>query len=369
MMARIRRLHESDQPVAKVAERFLLSRLPVGQRREPAVSKLIGENHLLANKPAAALPPLESLPPDECDAQILYWRGFCKAALRRPEPALADWNELKERFPDSPWCQPAGELAERLATLDHDMQSYAALLHAAIGRLKQQGPGVLEATVALSPAGKPPLTLYVGTVAARHQIELVLREEERVLLAYRCDNHGCAFYVSPEQSIHHTSQPIVPVATGNIGVSSDGHFQFTWFAYWGQSFPAAAQANAGLFESHWLSTEAGLAQLLNSLIRRGWFPLPPAKGAGGTRYEWIGVHPNAVDFHRLTATTSADGRLTFHAGPVDGMLRYGPEGAFELSPPVWPDLPIITKTQLDPSVMFRAMAAIQSALWPAETAD
>lgn len=362
---RIRALHVlRENAEAQVAERFLISRLPETQRQQPDVQALVAMIHLRRAKLADALRVLDGLSADVTTAQLLYCRGWCHASTGDNLAAVAAWDELRESFPDSPWCAPTEELSGYARGLHSNLRRYARSLLSTVTSIKHLGSGAMEATFTIRPPGeRPPLTLYFGAVPAHNRLEILLRDDFHVVAAYRSHREGCSFYFVGEPLIYQVAAPLVLAPTVEFRANGDG--SFSWRASVGiqNTLADIPKANQALLESKYLTTLDGVLELLMAKVRSGWIPVPP-KGIGGdTVCQWVRAQPDTPQLERFEWRTSADGRvLSILSTLVESKsLRYGRADDIKLAPPGWPELPVATRQQIDPALLLRAAGALLQA--------
>ncbi|MBA3313808.1 MAG: hypothetical protein H0T47_11030 [Planctomycetaceae bacterium] len=104
--------------------------------------------------------------------------------------------------------------------------------------------------------------------------------------------------------------------------------------------------------------------LLQDYVNKGWLPVATQSDDAETTFGWIEFSARTPAVKEWQVRIAKDHHLASVESPQFSLrtLKYGPAGAFEVTPPAWPELPVVEHEKFEPSVMFRAMAALTK-LW------
>jgi hypothetical protein len=366
---RVTKLHALDSSDARWCMRYFRLRLNDDEQAEPAIRGIAAEELLNSRKFAEALPLIDGLLVGDNDPRLLFWRVWCLAATDQVAQAHATHATLLEAHPDSPWTATAGEL---LAACQHRQKvapQYARALAKAIADWKQ-GVDSFEMTIDYRPEDGREFVVYVGFDTRRQLLELSLAEGGQTVLAYRTTRDASAYLMAGEPAVHRVRRPgFVPVPRLNIDRNQQGSFEFQFGLDLkaSASFDLLRQAQQRTLDSPLLSSEAGIQSILDRQLARGGYMLAPLDDdRGATRYAWktpLGKEPGCDTMSFIVApdgrlTSLSTERVTCHG------LRYGASGSFELSPPAWPDLPVVEHDQMDASIGMRMLTAAVSLFTP-----
>jgi tetratricopeptide (TPR) repeat protein len=364
--AQIAALHEArDNPTATLLERFLLARLPAEERELPAVKRILAERAIQNGKFKEALEILDTFPPDELDDQLTFWLGWCLAARGNHEAALVALRQLAERFPESEWNGPARELIASVPTANATIEQMAATLLPGLVELKESQSTHFEISLTMSKPSQAPLHYdFALSLSGPHgdSFELMIREANRTLLAYRAGNRETAIYLADAPAIARFERAVLPVPKLNIQQDPDGTFQISTSARLQPFSPRRPQQNSGVFDSEFLTTKDGLLTLLRALVQWGWFPMPPEVSGDDVRFSWLILQPHSPRFERAEFRIT-QGKLTaFTGGPLTcSHLLYAPadrpEGraGFDMEFPAWPAKPVVTAPEIDSAAFVQVM--------------
>jgi hypothetical protein len=351
-----------DNATARVYEQHFYQRLPAAERHEPRMLRVAIEGRLAAARYNDALPLIEALLERESGAQPLFWRAWCLAATGREDQARPVLEEIASRHASSPWRESAHDLASRLESLDATLGEHATSLAATVVQLRDNEPQVAEIRATFETKDGRKLELYGAVETPRDHLEGVLLVDGTVVVAYRTSREGTRVFARGErQIVEYPGRGPVPAPQVSLTRGDDGQFRFAWSLPTGGG--GVQQAKTALFQSPFLTTTDGLRALLeHTLLAKGWFPAGVVEEDGARRLEWSRPEAdepgrNSVSIHidregRIDRLQSSDGQLV--------QLRYGPAGAFERTPPAWPDLPVVRQDKMDPAVFLRVLAAAMS---------
>ena len=361
----IEKLHALDESSsARLYEQFFYSRLTPEERQQPRMLRMAAEMHLRNGALEEALPLIEQALVLELDPQLLCWQGTCLAAVGRSGEACEALRAMQREFAESPWAERARRLARTIERQDESLAQHAEELFALLGRMRGEGLDQLEVRFELR-SDEAPLGAYVNVAFSQSRLEAVLSRDSAVRLAYRTTDRDCRMYFDGESAIMEFAQAgALPVPSVRLVRSEGGGYKvdISGAANSDSAGQKMSRARDSLLDSPVLSSPESLAELLRyTLVRRGYFPEPVGSGDREVVLRWSApamAEPTLREWEcRISRNES---RMTFSA--ADGNLRleirHGPAGSFELSPPDWPDVPVARRETMDPTALFRLMAAI-----------
>jgi hypothetical protein len=100
--------------------------------------------------------------------------------------------------------------------------------------------------------------------------------------------------------------------------------------------------------------------MLQNAIESGWLPVASENADSGTTFGWITFSPRTPSVETCTVRMTKDHQLASVECPLFSLreLKYGAAGAFKLTPPAWPEMPVVEHETFEASVLFRMMAAL-----------
>ncbi len=358
----IERLHAMrGEHLARVIERVLFDELPDAVRQEPKLQRLLSANYLSRGKLSEAAAILNGATLEEADAEWLLSRAICAAQLGSLEDARRSLDAIETRFAGSLQNDVGRVLLPCLEKKTDNEQAFANHVLTLARQIKAGDWNMLEASLAaLNPQTQRTINVYLAYAVDQNLLELQIRDEAKLVAAYRCEAQHCQVYIAGEQAILKFPQPVMPVPTASLQVNRDGVFNFNWNVQTGSSLRAAGAANRGLLDSELLSTTGGLQRCLASINRKGWFLESLASQEDGIRVQWLHASSDPPSADRTQIEFSPERRtLAFRSKFLISNLnlRYGGSGSLALAPPAWPELPIAEKSAVDFTFIIRALAA------------
>lgn len=358
----IERLHAmGGERLARIIERVLFDELPDAVRQEPKLQRLLAENYLSRAKLPEAAAILNEATLAAADAEWLLSRAICAAQLGKADGARQSLDAIETRFAGSPQNDVGRVLLACLEKKTDNEQAFANHVLTLARQIKAGGWNMLEASLAaFNPQTQRTINVYLAYAIDQNLLELQIREEAKLVAAYRCEAQHCQVYIAGEQAILKFPQPVMPVPTASLQVNRDGDFNFNWNVQTGFSLRAAGAANRGLLDSALLSTADGLQTCLASVNRRGWFLESLVSPEDGIRVEWVQASSDPPRVDRAQIEFSPEQRtLAFRSKFFISNLkvRYGEAGELAFAPPAWPALPIAEKSAVDFTFIIRALAA------------
>ena len=373
---RLRRLHallEAEESVdLEFYMDFYAADLTEEERSSPEIAKILAERAIWGSGGQQALALLDTLPKAiRSDPKYLVLRAKVLWGGERGEDALRDlkkaaegkgaWAETAIDFADGVdgWNERRATLVESILAASKSFSKEISGLDAEIIVFKTEDDGK-----------KLNYSAYLGIIPDKNLLQVHVREGDKVKFAYRTDAKSSGLYLSGWEKVMRfaTSGP-VPAPNFTLKREEDGRFNLQGGATIAASLDAAKISSAGLLDSPYLSTAIGLGALLEYTVRRkgGWIEAPRKEGQvalssvrtlqrfnpRGMRFT-VGVDENGA--LRLIRMIKLDGSSRIEVRDV----RYGGD-AFELRPPVWPDLPVEDRKEFDFSVIAQVMGAIGEA--------
>ena len=360
----IERLHAlGDNRTARIAERFLLGELPEATRALPALRKIEATNCIARDKLDEAAAVLDQDWAGPADAEWLWCRALCHARQGQRDLALTALESLevleRERA-DSVLGEAGRALSRSLRANQHETQILARHLLTTIKEMEGGDWRLFEAEVGINnPRTHRPVNVYFALDLAADLLEVHLGDERRPVFAYRCDAGGTRVFVSGEPAISHFRQRMSPQPTVSLRNGPNG-FKLLWNLNFGDTLRTVPQANKAFFDTVAHAGATGIAQAMGHVHRMGWFLESVAEKEGelSIRAMRLGIDPLQIERCELQISP-AERTLAFRSRLVESTrLRHGPAAAFELTPPAWPDLPVVEKESADISIIAHALSAM-----------
>lgn len=363
-VATIERLHAlSDNRTARIAERVLLGELPEAKRASPLLRKIEISNFLDRDKLDEAGALLDRDWAGPADAQWLWCRALCHARLGHRELALEALKSLEiiEQRRTDPAFRDAGRaLARSLRADDGETRIIAQHVSAMLKEMERGDWRLFEAEVGINnPRTRRPIHVYVALDLANDLLEVHLGDAGRPVFAYRCDAGGTRVFVSGELAISHFRQRMSPQPMVSLQNGPNG-FKLFWNLNFGDTMRTVPQANQPFFDTVSRAGAAGIAQALGHVHRMGWFveSVEEKEGQLSMRVMRLGAGPRKIERCELQVSP-AQRTIGFRSRLVESTrLKHGPAAAFELTPPAWPDLPVVEKESADVSIIGHALSAV-----------
>lgn len=353
-------LHAIDHNAAEPLRRFYLEKLSADDRRQPDVALAIAERHLAAGEYDQAFPVLDELLADEQPQRMVYW-AWCQTQRGNRDEALAKLEDVRKHHASSDWAATAKELAGAIREADASYQANVDAVLALLGELRRAENDCLEGKFLFHGDGDRKVEIYVGVVAASGDLEIVLADRGRTLLAYRIAEGQARAYFQGEPAIHAFRHKPLYLAPSLQASVNEKDINFNWNCQFTNSPVAMAAAKQTLAESPMLRTRPEVALAVRHLGKK-WLPAPVEKRDGETVFAWLSLDVKKPGLKRFEFRTPDDGsRAAFRTGAFEcTALRVGKRDAFRFDAPQWPDLPVVSHDAMDAGVMFRMLGAVTS---------
>ncbi|MFO0903609.1 MAG: tetratricopeptide repeat protein [Pirellulales bacterium] len=364
---RLRALHEF--PLARSYQRLLFTeQLRDEDRDSVEVRTVVVENLLRLRHFAEALPELQTLAERTDEPRIHFFLGWAQASQGDKAAAVATFESLEQRSPDSPWAESAQQMIPVVAALDSSLAKHIGAMERILRRFASGKPDKIE--LALEDA-RP------HDVRRRIRWQFNLPDDsfamsayrgEQLLLAYESSAEGSRFFVQGDSSIKaSTSRGVCPLFTFQHSLIAAGgqsfHFHFNLVPQGGF---ALANSFRNLFTLPNIMTTQARVETLRHLVRSGAFPAPVVDASEDPVLRWHSLNLDAPTPHCLElATTSEDRLLEAAAGGWRVRdVQYGPRETTHFEPIVWPDAPVQEVKELQAAELMRLFAALVSLVQP-----
>ena len=310
-----------------------------------------------------ALPLVDKLLALEETPQLLFWRLWCLAALGRYEEAKAAIESLAQKAPQDPWTNSAKELGESLDAWEDNLSASVELFLAAVDRLRSPTTNSFEGTAVYTADDGRTISVYVAVAFDRAHFELMIRQNDHVILAYRASEGRGRLYCDGDPTIQEFQRnAFYPVASVNVAPDED-RLKYFWNANISSAPNAMAESRERIRIAPALLTPEGMAQTLRGqLLAKGNFPVAVVREPEGSRVTLLRAEARRPTLRRTELHFSPEAMITrFDLGWLVGKdLQYGSCESIVLSPPRWPELPVTSRDNLEPATLFRLLGAVTS---------
>jgi tetratricopeptide (TPR) repeat protein len=226
-MQQVYQLHAIEHKSAALFRQHLLGKLSEAERETPEMLRVEAEMLLEEATFDEALPLVDKLLALEETPQLLFWRLWCLAALGRYEEARAAIESLGQKAPQDPWTKCATEFGQSLDAWEDNLSASVELILAAIDRFRSPANNSFEGTAVYTADDGRTISVYVAVAFDRAHIELVIRQNERVMLAYRASEGRGRIYCDGDLTIQEFQRnAFYPVGSMNVVPHEDGFRYF-----------------------------------------------------------------------------------------------------------------------------------------------
>lgn len=370
LMQQVCQLHAIEHKSAALFRSHLMGKLNEAERESPEILRVEAEMLLEAGTFQQALPVVDKLLTLEATPQLLFWRLWCLASLGRYEEAKAAIRALAQRAPQDPWTDCAIELGESLDAWEGNLDALVSLFLVAVDRFRTPSTNSFEGTVVYTPDEGRPISVYLALVLDRAYFELIIRQDERVVLAYRALAGQGRIYCDGDPTIQEFQRNAFYPVAGISVVPEEDRLRYMWNANISSAPNAMAESRQRIRIAPILLTPEGMAQSLRGqLLAKGNFPAAVVQAADGSRVTLLHAQARRPQLRRTEIHFSPEAMITrFDLGGLTCKdLQYGPSDSVTLSPPRWPELPVTSREDLEPTTLFRLLGAVTSLLQSPQT--
>ena len=362
---KIMRLHGKEDD-ADFIEAFLLSRLSEADKQLPGIVSVRAENAIESRDYEKALTLLESMDEEaRKEPRHIFWRAWALYALRRDRQALTALAEIVKRHGGSKWAETAKTYAEKIRHFAEYRQANVDRI-LAVSKTFRGGTRVLQMRIThegeTKTGSKRVLSAYVGIDMDENRLEFCVYKNGALALAYRTDANRSAVYMENVPHVLAFKKPgPAPASSLSIDREASGRFVLKGGFNLDRSMARAGTKSLAFFDSPYLSTPDGIEALLDYTARRtGSVPGQPVTKNGETTLAWHSPVSDSPGLSRLEYRVTANNMLSCIAvgGVTIGDLRYGPTGAFRLTPPSWPARPVEAKEEVDFDIIVKVMRTV-----------
>jgi tetratricopeptide (TPR) repeat protein len=356
-------LHAIEHKSAALFRQHLMGKLNEAERETPEIVRVEAEMLLEEGAFDKALPVVDKLLVLEETPQLLFWRLWCLAALGRYEEAKAAIESLGQKAPHDPWTDCATEFGESLDAWEDNLSASVGLVLAAVDRLRNPATNSFEGTAVYTADDGRTISVYVAVAFDRAHFELMIRQNDRVMLAYRASEGRGRIYCDGDLTIQEFQRNAVyPVGSINVVPHEDG-FRYFYNANISSAPNALSESRERIRIAPALLTPEKMTQMLRGpLLAKGNFPAAVVRERDGDRVTLLRAEARRPKLRRTEIQFSPDAMLTrvdFGQWTCKD-LQYGSCESIALSPPRWPELPVTSRDDLEVATLFRLFAAVTS---------
>lgn len=361
---KLAKLHAlTDRGAAAIFEGFLLSRLSPDERSSAVAQEIDADDDLYNGNLAAAVPILTKL--NSNDTRLMFWRAWAAGATGDTS-ADGMLKDLASSHSDDPWGKQAADLEPALAGVDSSLsKNVDAALNASRGL--QNNLDLLQGTADFTRPDGVHVQLYVGYSAGK-VLDISGSSDGNPVFTYRATDQEAWLFLKGDSSIEHFKKPVL-LYSPRLGLVRFGNgytlrADLTHFTY---SFDELATDLGAMLGSDIITTQPGLEDMMRNLIRQGILPMPPAANADGSVvYTWASPAVSTPDSRKISFTVDSTGAIVgCQFGDVHvTAIKYGRAGAFALSEPQMPSLPMKEMGQMESSSLQQALPVFFGLLYP-----
>ncbi len=356
-----------DRAAARKCHKFFVARLSEAERSTPEMLLLEAERLLSAGEWKDALPIVAKLAAARPEPRYLFWRALCLTAAGQHDLALPILRQLAAQHSQQPLGIACRQLLPAIETFDKNLDEHARVAHQQIQQLFKDDVAVVEALAYIVADDKVPYECYLGIDPAQNEsLQLLAWRNKQVLFA-AATGKTARIFLAGEEKIHEFQKYVLFKPALDIARDPDGKFNLKFAGNITSELAALADVRKELLRSPFVGTEKGLRQLMVHECGKGNFPCPSYKENGRTILPWLIVDPMTCHVDVLKVALSEGcisvqhllegGQCHLQAG-----LRYGQSGAFRLSPPAWPDLPVESHAEFDVAALLRLYGCLEKAI-------
>ena len=363
MVQQVCQLHAIEHKSAAMFRQHLMGQLSEAERESPEMLRVEAEMLLEEGRFNEALPVVDKLLALEESPQFLFWRLWCLAALRRHVEAKAAIESLAQRAPHDPWASCALEFAESIDAWEDNLSALVGLLLPAVDRLRNPVTNSFEGTAVYTADDGRTISVYVAAAVDRGHFELMIRRNDRVILAYRASEGRGRIYCDGDPTIQEFQRnAFYPVGGINV-VPDEDKVNFHWSANISSAPNAMAESRERIRIAPSLLTPEGMKQALRGqLLAKGSFPVAVVRERDGSHVTLLHAEARRPKLQRTEIHFSPDAMITrLDSGRLTCKdLKYGSRESVTLSPPRWPDMPVASRDDLEAAALFRLVGAVTS---------
>jgi tetratricopeptide (TPR) repeat protein len=362
-MQQVCQLHAIEHKSAALFRSHLMGKLSEAERERPEILRVEAETLLEEGSFHEALPVVDKLLALEETPQLLFWRLWCLAALGRYQEAKAAIASLAQQAPHDPWTDCANEFGESLDAWEDNLSASVGLFLAAVDRLRHPATTSFEGTVVYTPDAGRTISVYLALVVDRAHFEVMIRQEDRVILAYRALEGRGRIYCDGDPTIQEFQRNAFYPVAGIQVVPDEEKLRYFWNANISSAPHAMAESRERIRIAPVLLTPEGMAQTLRGqLLAKGNFPAAVVREPDGSRVTLLHAQARRPELRRTEIGFSPNAMITrFDLGWLTCKdLQYGPRESVVLSPPRWPELPVTSRDDLEAATLFRLLGAVTS---------
>jgi hypothetical protein len=189
--------------------------------------------------------------------------------------------------------------------------------------------------------------------------EVVIAQGKKTLIAYRAGMTEAMYFTDEDQkAVRFTDPGVYAVPAFSLSGNPEKGFGLNWQFNPQKSLVKFADVLDGLVESEYLNEAAGIRQLLNYAIKRGTLPVGVSTADGRSTYSWIRPRVDEPTFMKMEFQVSDDRLLKLVIGEFTcESIHYGKTDSFQLSPPAWPSVEIVSRKKMDVATMLKLFSA------------
>jgi hypothetical protein len=346
----------NDMSTGRAIQRGWFVELWQKEELGPPEYRIQAENMLYEQNWSYALHWLDKIPPETRDSQATFWRGWSLATLGRLDEGKKELEQLvaSQKTPDE-WTTTAAELAKALEGQKELNEEFTKHLKAIQTQWKQQLPEVVEVRFTVAGEGKEgaewtdAIDGYVGLDTTHDHFELFVKKNERVMVAFRAKGDTCSHIESRGSSIlTYTSGAMIPFFSSRITELGAEKINFNFnFNMKPNRTGLMGESLKALLAPALQSDDEWVTRMMTHVNRQGQFLLP-RRSEQLDEFAWLApqVDKPTSDRFVLRSNDQQIESVTFDKLKVE-VVQMGAADRMKLSPPAWPDLPVVNKEKIE----------------------
>lgn len=200
-------------------------------------------------------------------------------------------------------------------------------------------------------------TVYLAMDLSRHFIEIQVQTGEELLFAYRLNDRTTSIYIREDGNIiEYDGVVAYPLISMSMDKDSEGGFHYQLGFGLNTDISQLELSSSKLFGSPYLSTSNGFRQVYDYSVRlASAYMSPLLVDKNMIQLEFGSLDWEQLKMHSLLFTLDEDYAVTKVSalGDAEGLkfnqMYLGTNKQYLFSPPSWPDKPVVTKGEFDPT--------------------
>jgi hypothetical protein len=280
-----------------------------------------------------------------------------------PVAAVASFQEIEERFTDTPWRDSARELRIRVETASESLTQQSVIATRALVRMLDPKNDRWQATAVWRPESPRSIRAIVDYDLKADSLELALVRGESRVFAYRSDGQSRTYLLPGETVAYRYPEKGHMIPVLDFSLETEGrkqHFTFNTNLGSGETLQQSVLRRRGLLSDESLRGPSGVAKLLQAAFSFSAVPCAPESDSEVTRFVWLRPEISTPSIEREEVQFDSSGRLRRIRLPEFELrdIRYGSSDSLPLMESPLTGIEIREQSKVDPAVAMRALAAL-----------